>query len=207
MISFSAFVEEVESIQKEAGWMQNVGLPWAKSALRATHPDQIMPQLGRGNTLKMLANEAKSAPANVVKTVRAMGSPIKALRRGVDYTAEGLRANALLNGTLLGMGTLAAVPMVTLQQDPTGENMSRAGRAARFAGQQVGGLVGAPFGIAGALAGGYAGDVAGKTVGKAIDKARGRRSRAPKPQERVAISDRMTSPTNVVAIPDMVNSG
>lgn len=202
MINFSAFAEELEAI-KEAGVLRDVALPWVKSGLRAveqaTRPQNVAPVLGEGGLWRSLKADVKALPQNAGKAVRAMGNPVEGVKRGVKYTADSLRGEGgTLNAALLGLGTLAAVPMVTSKEDPTGENMSRGGRMARFVGQQAGGLIGAPYGLGGALVGTTVGDAVGKKAGKLVDKVRGvKAKKAPEQSATVLAPQRMASVANL----------
>lgn len=209
MISFSAFVEELESIEKNAAFMRDVALPWAKSGLRAvanaTDPHAVVPQIGAQPLGQTLKSELLGMPANAGKALRALAHPTRAVADGARYTIDGVRNGGKLNAGLLALGTAAAVPLVTAQDDPTGEGMSRAGRAARFTGQQLGGLVGAPYGVGGALAGGAVGDFVGKKVGKGVDKLKGHRSKKKSQGQPTVVSQRMANPANIASLPAVVN--
>lgn len=148
MISFSSFIDEVESIQKEAGWMTNKALPWVKT-------------------------QGKGIGGNLAATAKGFASPAQGLREGTRFTLAGLKGGQGLMGALnlagLGLTALQA-PMYLSKEDRLHSGDSRFVRGARFVGSQVGGLIGAPHGISGGIAGGLAGEAIGRYAAKGAER-------------------------------------
>jgi hypothetical protein len=157
-----AFVDELNSIEKQAGFMRDAAMPW----------------VGR---------HSRGVVSNLAETAGGFLRPGQAIRQGWKTTIDSFRPGvagatslgAKANLALMGGGTVMGLPEVVKKEDPRGKGRSRVERGAGFIGSQVGGLIGAPFGISGGIASGVAGDAIGRRVGRAVDRVRGYK---PKPK-------------------------
>lgn len=159
MIDFSAFREEVTFI-KEAAFMRDVALPWAKT-----------------QALPWAKTQGTGVAKNVAGSLKAFAHPVQNTIEGAKHTVQGLKGGGgvgnVLNAAALVGGTALTAPLYLGKNDPMNTGDSRFVRSARFAGSQIGGLIGAKHGITGGIAAGIAGEAAGRIAGKGIEKATG----------------------------------
>lgn len=163
-VTMRAFREEMEELQKTAGFMTNVGT-------------------AVGNKLKAVPGLLQKAPAmlgkqvdNAGKTISAFSTPGKSLASGgramvSDFSGMGTGMKALM-----GYGAVMSGRDAIKKEDPTGQGRSRLQRSTAFAGEQMGSVIGQPFGLAGAVVGGAVGKRLGSGTGKALDLIRGRKA-------------------------------
>jgi hypothetical protein len=175
-----AFSVELQSIEKNAGFLRDVGTNIGNTLKGFTSPVQATKkgwQVGgwtQGGESKAMLQHG--LPVGQLGKKWAAG-------KGVGRFLPGAKSMTVAGGALM-------LPSVLKKEDPSGKGTSRLERGARFVGNQVGGLIGAPYGLSGAIAGSLIGELGGAVVGKGIDKARGYK----KPPKKVQFEPELPEP-------------
>lgn len=164
-----AFRLELESIEKHAAFLQNVGTNIGNTLKGFTTPVQ---SLKKGWEVGGWSQGGES------RNMLAAGLPVGA--RGKNWAGGKGIGRHLPGGKALTVATgLMMAPEALKKEDPTGRGRSRAERIGSFIGNQAGGLIGTPYGLSGAIAGSLVGEGAGKVVGKAFNKITGKKKKKP----------------------------